>query len=104
MAVTVSQLAGSFSRIGEDPSDKDFIGKCKLCLELVHTLITGRHRASCVMLHCVVDDDCAGPTKESRTSDTDDKQLPSNLKACKVEIQKLYVYEHPSRMCRALQT
>ncbi|CAN0501996.1 unnamed protein product, partial [Ectocarpus sp. 12 AP-2014] len=31
-AVTESEVAGSFSKIGEDPSDKDFIGKCvSLC-------------------------------------------------------------------------
>lgn len=29
MAVTESELADSFSRIGEDASDKAFIGKCE---------------------------------------------------------------------------
>ena len=29
MAVTELELAGSFKRIGEDASDKDFIGKCE---------------------------------------------------------------------------
>lgn len=29
MAVTESELAGSFSQIGEDASDKDFIVKCE---------------------------------------------------------------------------
>lgn len=29
MAVTESEVAGAFSKIGEDPSDKVFIGKCE---------------------------------------------------------------------------
>lgn len=29
MAVTESEVAGSFSKIGEDPSDKTFIAKCE---------------------------------------------------------------------------
>lgn len=31
MAVTESELAGSFSRIGEDASDKEVLSKCKSC-------------------------------------------------------------------------
>lgn len=29
MAVTETEVAGAFSKIGEDPSDKDFMGKCE---------------------------------------------------------------------------
>lgn len=27
--VTESEVSGSFSKIGENPSDKDFVGKCE---------------------------------------------------------------------------